>query len=78
MESVEKEIVDTAEKEFTLYWLHGEKQVVKGTSIEDAFTRAGYGAGAIRAIDFYSNGNNTDYEYVNGNWKLINPIININ
>lgn len=41
---------------FTLYWIHGERKVIKGTSIEDAFTKAGYGVGAIPAIDWYDNG----------------------
>ena len=40
-------------KTFKLHWLSGEVEVVKGYSISDAFTKAGYGAGAIRALDWW-------------------------
>jgi len=40
-------------KKFKLYWLDGKEEVVEGTSIADAFMRAGYGNGAIRALDYY-------------------------
>lgn len=38
---------------FILHWLDGKVEEVEGNSISDAFTRAGYGAGAIRALDWY-------------------------
>lgn len=38
---------------FILYWLDGNTEIVEGTDIADAFTRAGYGHGAIRALDYY-------------------------
>ena len=44
-------------KDFTLFWLTGKSQVIKGTDIADAFRRAGYGEGALGALDFYSTGN---------------------
>lgn len=40
-------------KTFQLFWLNGKSEIVKGTSIADAFTRAGYGAGALGALDYY-------------------------
>lgn len=40
-------------KTFRLIWLNGKSEIVKGTSIADAFTRAGYGAGALGALDYY-------------------------
>ena len=40
---------------YTLFWLDGKKEVVKGTSIKDAFARAGYGVATINALDFYSD-----------------------
>ena len=40
-------------KIFKLYWLDGEIEEVRGNTIADAFTRAGYGAGAIGALDYY-------------------------
>lgn len=41
---------------FTLYFLNGDRRVVKGESIEQAFTNGGYGNGAIRTLDWYDNG----------------------
>ncbi len=41
------------EKTFKLYWLDGKEEEVIGWSISDAFERAGYGAGAAFALDWY-------------------------
>lgn len=41
---------------FTLYWRTGQREVVTGQTMADAFMRAGYGGGAIRALDFYQHG----------------------
>lgn len=47
---------------FTIYWLDGTKSHIYGESIEKAFTNAGYGGGASRAIDWYDSGiSNTHY-----------------
>ena len=40
-------------KTFILHWLGGKKEEVKGLDIADAFRKAGYGGGAIRALDWY-------------------------
>jgi hypothetical protein len=40
-------------KTFILHWLNGKKEEVKGLDIADAFRKAGYGGGAIRALDWY-------------------------
>jgi len=40
-------------KFFKLYWLTGKEEIIKGVNIADAFTHAGYSAGAIRALDWY-------------------------
>ncbi|MBI3074730.1 MAG: hypothetical protein HYY92_00755 [Parcubacteria group bacterium] len=40
-------------KKFRLHWLHGEEEIVEGVDIADAFRRAGYGGGAIRAVDYF-------------------------
>lgn len=45
-------------KTFKLYWLTKTKGVqdteeIKGDNIADAFRRAGYGGGAINALDYY-------------------------
>lgn len=49
---------------FTFYWRTGKREVFQGRDPADALNRAGYGGGAIRALDFYTEGNNTDYEWV--------------
>lgn len=40
-------------RKFKLYWLSGDTEIVEGTSIDDAFRRAGYGQGAIRGLDWF-------------------------
>lgn len=51
-------------KEFTLFWLTGKAEIVKGKTIEDACNKAGIGNGAIRALDFYSSGDKRkDYNW---------------
>ena len=40
-------------KKFRIYWLHGGTTDVEGLDIADAFTRSGFGAGAVRAVDYY-------------------------
>lgn len=46
---------------FTLFWLDGKREVVQGRIIAEAMTLAGYGNGALRALDFYASGDNTSY-----------------
>jgi hypothetical protein len=44
---------------FILHWLGGKEETVEGegadqhTALADAFRRAGYGGGAIRALDYW-------------------------
>lgn len=60
-------------KEFTLFWLNGESEVIKGNSISDAVNKQ-YSAGAMRALDFYSDGDVRN-EYVwNNSEKSWNKI----
>lgn len=40
-------------KTYKLYWLDGKTEIIYGFSISDAFTEAGYGAGALKALDYY-------------------------
>ena len=40
-------------KTYILYWLDGKTEEVTGNSISDAFMRAGYGGGALAALDYY-------------------------
>lgn len=48
---------------FTLYWRSGSRQTLQGLTIEDAFNRAGYGAGAIKALDFFVKGDDHKYKW---------------
>lgn len=60
-------------KQFTFYWLDGTREVLNGKDVTNAFVKAGYSAGAMRALDFTCNGDNEDYEWVNGKWiKKVN------
>jgi hypothetical protein len=38
---------------FRIYWLDGKNEEGPGASINDAFTRLGYGAGALHAVDYF-------------------------
>lgn len=40
-------------KKFILHWLDGKDEIIEGYSISDAFMKAGYGSGALRALDYY-------------------------
>jgi len=40
-------------KKFMLYWLDGKTEIIEGKDITEAFNRAGYSAGALRALDYY-------------------------
>ena len=48
---------------YILYWLDGNKEKVRGTSIADAFRRAGYGGGALAALDFYDDRGEDTYTW---------------
>lgn len=38
---------------FTVYWLDGHLSLLRGDTIEDAFRKAGYGGGAVNAVDWF-------------------------
>lgn len=59
-------------KKFRLYWLDGKTEIVEGDDITDAFSKAGYGAGAMRALDFWDNGELQSYEWnsVEKAWRM--------
>ena len=40
-------------KTFRLFWIGGSVELIKGDDIADAFRKAGYGAGAVRSLDWY-------------------------
>jgi hypothetical protein len=47
-------------KTYTLFWLTGKSEIVTGNTPTEAMTLAGYGGGAIRALDFYAEGDKRD------------------
>lgn len=59
-------------KKFTLYWLTGKSEPVEGKDIADAMNKAGYGQGAVRALDFYSNTHEIEYDWNAGkrSWDM--------
>lgn len=49
---------------FILYWRNGTHKILRGcSSIEEGFTQAGYGAGALAALDFYDYGHTLKYKW---------------
>lgn len=55
---------------FVLYWRgSGDAEVVEGSDIADACNKAGYGAGAISALDFYQEGRVQYYYWNKTEWK---------
>jgi hypothetical protein len=65
---------------FIIYWRHGRLNTIEGDSIEQAFTNAGYGAGAVAAIDFYDSGEEIKYNWnkAEKDWDRKTPIIDVN
>lgn len=58
------------DKAFTYFWKDGTMSLLYGEDRANALNRAGYGAGALRALDFCSAGDTRQqYEHVNGEWK---------
>ena len=50
-------------KTFTVYWRDGSRRVIHGPTIDKAFTAHGYGAGALKGMDFYMYGDCKDYQW---------------
>jgi len=53
---------------YTFFWLDGSQQVLEGKAPEHALGRAGYSAGAIRALDFFAEGDNRGYIWYKHKW----------
>ncbi len=59
-------------KIFTLFWLTGEKEIIKGNDIADALRKNGYGGGTMRALDFWKEGDGNDnwfWDFASHQWK---------
>lgn len=64
-------VCNTIMKEYTLFWLNGETEIVKGNAPHEAMHNAGYGVGAVRALDFYAEGDqreNWEWDKEKRNW----------
>jgi len=67
--------METVLKAFTIFWLTGRAEIIKGHSVGNAMSKAGYGAGTIRVIDFYAEGDiRGDYTW-DGNKRTWNKKI---
>ena len=64
-----------ASETFCLYWLDGKHEFARGRNAADAITRAGYGAGAMGALDTYTQGPIPQYIWHEGarKWDPIAP-----
>jgi hypothetical protein len=60
-------------RSFTLFWGDGKRQVVEGPNISAAMNDAGYGQGALGALDFWMPGNDNSYLWIPEErvWKKI-------
>ncbi len=58
---------------FTLYWRDGKRETVEGSTVSEAITNAGYGGGALRALDFYAVGDCKQYKWDSEerNWLMV-------
>lgn len=62
-------------KTFTLFWLTGKSELVTGYDASTAMNNAGIGAGALRAMDFYAEGdklNEYTWDERARSWEKIN------
>jgi hypothetical protein len=51
------------EKHYTFYWRDGKREMLRGIDPADALSKRGYGNGALRALDFYAEGENREYDW---------------
>lgn len=61
------------EKDIVLYWKDGRKETIRGHDFPDAFTKAGYGHGALMTLDFFSTTNTFVWKYdpIKRKWKSV-------
>lgn len=60
------------DNQYTLFWLTGESQLISGITPTDAFNNNGIGNGALRALDFWSEGdkrNSYEWDKSTRSWK---------
>lgn len=54
-------LIKECDRTFIIHWRDGTKSEIVGRTIERAFTKAGYGHGAIKAIDYYEEKKEEDH-----------------
>lgn len=54
---------ECAGQSYRFYWLHGKVDQGYGRSVADAFSKLGFGGGAMRALDFYEELDEGPSEY---------------
>lgn len=65
-------------KTYTVFWLTGKTELVKGRTVGEAMTFAGYGGGAVKALDFYGNGDarsNYEWNAEQRTWNNVKPSV---
>lgn len=63
--------------EYTFYWRDGKRDVYPGNTPDEALNNAGFGAGALRALDFWARGDNKEYQWndTTREWDRLTPIV---
>lgn len=59
---------------YTLYWKDGKSEQVHGKDITEAIHNAGYGSGAIPALDFWSEVDKYVWDIGKRSWDMRKPI----
>lgn len=65
------------QKTYTLFWLTGKSELVKGNDPAQAMTLAGYSNGAVRALDFFGEGdirNHWEWNRDQHQWRSVKEV----
>lgn len=46
---------EAVSNKYTLWWIHGQRSVIEGPSIDVALTRAGYAASVVKVLNWYDH-----------------------
>ena len=55
-------------KTFTLYWLNGDKEIIKGKDVIDALVKAGHEN--VNKLDFFIKGVSDKYVWSQNKWTI--------
>jgi hypothetical protein len=56
---------------YTLYWKKGKREILKGTTINDALRRGGYTPQEKSKIELFFKGVRNDYKFFKGKWVKV-------